>query len=156
MKKYMFDNEYKEMASITRWFLGKFLLWFIVLSILFGAIGYGCSWINEAQQVGQEQFGPRSALKKYEWFKDAFAQLEKKRADIKVYENRLNSALKRVEKGDRTDRERLSIIETELAGVIASYNSLAAEYNAASEKFNWSLFAGDNLPRSVVEYKGAQ
>lgn len=47
---------------------------FVVLSIIFGMIGFVGGWFDEAAQVAKEEFGPRAMLQKYEWLKDASAQ----------------------------------------------------------------------------------
>jgi hypothetical protein len=62
---------------------------------------------------------------------------------------------------DRTDKEQFNLWQQEVAGVIASYNALAAEYNAAMAKINYSFTnigslpkgASTPLPREVREYK---
>lgn len=120
-------------------------------SVLFGTIGYGMGWFSEAAAVAQDEFGPREMLRKYSWFKDVAAQLEKKRADINVYETRV-SAMENDYKGtdrkgwDRTDKETMNQWQTEAAGVKASYNSLAGEYNANMAKFQWSFAETGKLP----------
>ena len=74
------------------------------------------------------QFDPATMLKRYEWFKDASAQCEKKLADIKVYENRFKQL--KSDYGDkpriewaREDREQYNLWTSEVAGVEASYNT---------------------------------
>lgn len=131
---------------------------FIVLVPLSLALR-ACNWGNEVANVAQEQFGAREALRKYEWFRDAAAQLEKKQADMKVYDSRLRSleaAYSDKPRGQwaREDREQWSIWQSEAAGVRASYNALAAEYNAASSKFNWRFAQGQpSLPRDFKPYE---
>ena len=103
------------------------------------ACGRACS---EAENVAHEEFGARATVRKYEWFKDAAAQLQKKEADIQVYSARLKSmeadyeGTKRKD-WDRTDKENMNQWQTELAGVRASYNGLAADYNSNMSKMNW-------------------
>jgi hypothetical protein len=114
----------------------------------------------------EQQLDPALLLKKYEWFKDVLAQCDKKMADIQVYKNRLASMEKSYEgvprkDWDRTDKEQFNLWEQEVAGVVASYNSLAADYNAAMAKINYSFTnigqlpkgASDPLPREVREYQ---
>jgi hypothetical protein len=130
----------------------------IVLGILalFGIIVLGSllGWFNEGAKVAQEEFGPRAMLQKYEWFKDAAAQLEKKQADIAVYDSRL-TGMKEAYTGvvksawPRDEREQFNIWVSELAGVKASYNSLAAEYNAQMAKFNWRFANKGDLPKGA-------
>src|SRR4051812_6824001 len=61
----------------------------LVIGVVLWLVGSACGLIGETAQVAKEQFGPRATLVKYEWFKDAAAQLDKKRADIVLYEGRM-------------------------------------------------------------------
>lgn len=105
------------------------------------------SYFNETAQVAQKEFGAKALLKKYEWFKDASAQLDKKMADIQVYEHRLKEPVSR----DRLDREQRNLWLNELSGVKASYNSLAAEYNSQMAKINWAFANAGQLPPGASE-----
>lgn len=119
-------------------------------------LALACLGCGEAVDVAREEFGPRALLKKYTWFKDAAAALDQKKADIKVYERRL-TALDEAYKGvarknwPRDDREQRAIWEAELSGVRASYNALAAEYNAAMAKENWRFAEVGKLPPGASE-----
>jgi len=120
------------------------------------AVGSVFGWFGEAARVARQEFGPKAVLQKYEWFKDAAAQLDKKRADIEVYGSRLKGMESDYDgvprrEWDRTDKEQMSIWQAELAGVKASYNSLAAEYNAQMSKFNWSFANAGELPAGATE-----
>lgn len=120
----------------------------------------------ETADVAQEQFGARALLHKYEWFKDASAALDRKRADIEVYRKRMDD-LKASNDGQprskwaREDREQSNLWSSELAGIKASYNQLAAEYNSEMAKFNWRFAnrgelpqgAGNPLPREYKPYE---
>ena len=138
-------------AVVLKVFLG--VLGAIVLLWL---MGYGLGWFQEAAEVSREEFGPRALLQRYEWFKDASAQLDKKQADIGVYESRLD-ALEAAYDGvgraewDRVDKQQSNLWRAELAGVIASYNGLAAEYNAEMSKFNWRFANVGDLPRGATQ-----
>lgn len=128
----------------------------IVLGSCVAIVGYVAGWFGEAARVAQEEFGPEEALRKYEWFKDAAAQLEKKQADIEVFQARItsqNEAYEGVPRKDwpRDEREQRSIWESEVAGVKASYNQLAAEYNAQMAKFNWQFANVGDLPEGAEE-----
>lgn len=135
-------------------FVFKIILAVVVLGVFVGVIGYGLGWFGEAAQVTQEEFGPRAMLQKYEWFKDAAAQLEKKQADITVYDGRMKSMSETYKdlarhKWPREDREQYNVWVSEVAGVKASYNSLAAEYNAQMAKFNWRFANVGELPKGA-------
>jgi len=130
----------------------------LAIFVFFGVAG-ACSWINEARDVAQEEFGARGALDKYEWFKDASTQLDKKQADIAAYTSDIKNLESMYEGKSRTewmreDRESHSQWTRELTGMITSYNLLVAQYNAASEKFNWAPFKdkSDNPPTQVKTY----
>ncbi len=116
-------------------------------------------------QVAQQEFNPAELLRKYEWFKDTAASLEKTRANIQVYEGKVGMMMEDysgVQRKDwpRSDREALNIYRQELSGITASYNMVASEYNSAMSKFNWSLAnkgalpagAQESLPREVKQY----
>ena len=51
---------------------------------------------------------------------------------------------------DRTDKQQQSQWTSEVAGVRASYNSLAADWNSQMSKFHWRPFLGD-LPLGAEE-----
>jgi hypothetical protein len=138
---------------MTKLFM-KGLLIFLLLSGGCGILGATMGWFGEATQVAQEEFGPRAMLQKYEWFKDCAAQLDKKVADISVYQGRIvnmQADYEGVHRKDwpRTDKEQMNLWRTELAGVRASYNMLAAEYNAQMAKFNWSFANAGQLPKGA-------
>jgi hypothetical protein len=121
----------------------------VIAWVVWGACFAVTGVVNEGGQVARENFGPRAALVRYEWFKDAAAQLDKKRADIRLYEGRM----KRCERVTHADeRERCGLWESEMLGVVASYNGLAAEYNAAMAKVNWSYANRGEVPREVQPY----
>lgn len=142
----------REAASSTlRVLLIAFGLVILPLGVVTSIVGYVGGWFREAAVVAQEQFGPRELLRKYEWFKDAAAALDKKQADLSVYESRLK-ALDTAYVGQprgkwsRDDREQSSIWQSECAGVAASFNSLAADYNAQMAKFNWRFCEAGRQP----------
>ena len=128
----------------------------IVLGVVFRAAGLAGWWGKQAIVTAKQEFSPQEMLRKYEWFKDAAAQLDKKRADIRVYQARVD-ALKVDYEGvsrkdwDRTDKEQMSGWQAESAGVKASYNGLAAEYNAQMSKFNWRFCNAGTLPQGATD-----
>jgi len=61
------------------------------LFLVIGIIGYAFGWVGEAASVVQAEVGPKALLEKYTWLKEAHAQLDKKQADIKVYESRFRA-----------------------------------------------------------------
>lgn len=131
------------------------------LAVVFGAISYGLGWFSEAGKVAQDEFGPKAMLRKYEWFKDAAAQCERKLADIKTRKSSLK-ALEKSYAGDdgkqlprnkwsREDREQYNQWLSEIDGLKSSYNDLAAQYNAAMAKFNYRFTNVGDLPEGAKE-----
>lgn len=51
----------------------------------------------------------------------------------------------------RADLEQYNLWSSEFAGVIASYNGLAAEYNAQMSKANWAFTNVGDLPDGASE-----
>ena len=114
----------------------------------------GCDWFRESKQVAQEELGPKELLRKYEWFKNASSQLDKKQADIKVYQKRITTMSKDYvdlprNKWPREDREQYNLWQSEVAGIKASYNTLAAEYNSQMSKINWRFTNVGELPKGA-------
>jgi len=113
-------------------------------------------WLQRAEQTVSEEVDPAELLRKYEWFKDVAAQLDKKRADISVFETKMKDLetsyndIPRTD-WDRTDKETYNQWSQELAGVKASYNGLAAEYNAQMAKINWRFCNKGSLPKGATE-----
>lgn len=138
------------------------VLFFVILVILIGLSGFAIHGCNRASglahnviDVVADQLEPKELLRKYEWFKDASAQLDKKMADIQVYENRFNQLRADYPNKTRTewakdDREQYNIWVSEASGIKASYNSLAAEYNSEMAKINWRFCNVGDLPKGAT------
>lgn len=114
-----------------------------------------CNFAGQAVGVAQKEFAPAELLRKYEWFKDAAAQCDAKLASIQAYDKREKDLVKSYEgtkrsEWARSDKEQWNLWESEKAGVKASYNSLAAEYNAAMSKFNYRFTNVGDLPAGTT------
>jgi hypothetical protein len=146
-------NKLEDRASKGPWSL----LWILLVAVVvLSGIGYAFGWFGEAAKVAQDQYGPKALLEKYEWFKNAAAQLDKKRADIQVFEGRF-AHMEKVygdtprPKWEREDKEQYNLWSNEVAGLKASYNGLAADYNAQMSKFNWRFANKGDLPAGTTE-----
>ena len=89
-----------------------------------------CHYGDRAKTVVLQQLDPGELLRKYEWFKDCSAQLNKKLADIQVYNERQKSLtnsydnIKRSE-WSRKDREQHNMWEPEsFKKVILNLNAM--------------------------------
>lgn len=124
-----------------------------IISIII--VVFTMSWCSSATSVVYKEVNPEALLKKYEWFKNASAEADKKMADIEVYKSRLKSMEETYKeiprsKWDRVDKEQYNLWQQEVAGVIASYNSLAAEYNSQMSKINWKFTNVGDLPQGAT------
>lgn len=125
----------------------------------------GCRYAQDASDTAYNEFKASSLLDKYTHFKDMYASLDAKRATIKSLQGKLND-LKDQYKGvprnqwSREDIQTINQWNTEIDGLKASYNNLAADYNADMAKFNVNFTnagdlpkgASDPLPRNVAPY----
>jgi hypothetical protein len=116
-------------------------------------ICFGCS---EAARVVDEEVGPAALRDKYEWFKRASAALDKKQADMDVYASRITGMEEDYADTPRSgwareDREQFNIWRSELAGVKASYNTLAASYNAEMAMFYTRFLNAGMLPQGAKD-----
>jgi hypothetical protein len=116
-------------------------------------------------QVAREEFGPRPALQKYEWFIEQSRAIDKMDQDVRLFESRRDAVAKKyqgygedmakwpphVQVQYNSESERAN---DDLVAVVSQRNNLAKEYNAAASKFNWKPFEtrSDTPPQSVKEY----
>ena len=100
---------------------------------------------NDAKDTVYNEFKVSTLLKKYEYFKDLSASIDKKRADIEVYQTEISS----YNKDD--DKFYIEQRKSELLGIIAMHNQLCAEYNSAMSKFNYRFTNVGDLPEGAVE-----
>jgi hypothetical protein len=123
----------------------------IVGLVILVVLGITLRWGGEAVEVGMEEFGPRSGLKKYEWFLEQASAIEKMDQDIKMFEDRVTKVEKQYKGyGDDMSKWPLHIqaqynrekqqAREDLIAIISQRNNLVKDYNAASEKFNWAPF----------------
>lgn len=134
----------------------KVIVGFTILFVLIFAVSYAFSWCGSAANTVQKEVGSDAMLQKYMWLKEAHAQLDKKQADVKVYQTRLKSMddmYKDVPRAKwaREDREQYNVWSSEVAGIKASYNDLAAQYNAKMAEMNWRFTNVGELPQGATE-----
>lgn len=136
----------------------KALGWAVL--IVFGlaalwVISFVLGWTGRAVDVVVQQTDPFELQRKYELFKDEAAQLDRKVADIHVYEARFRAFgskdLSCPRDLGRTALEQCMVWTQEVAGVIASYNDLAADYNAQMSKWNYKFCNVGSLPKGATE-----
>jgi hypothetical protein len=134
--------------------------WVMGILLILGTlslIGRACTWTSGALDTAQHEVSAKELLRKYQWFKDASAELDKKLADIKVYEKRVG-LIEKKKNPTRADQEQMYVWMSEVAGVKASYNGLASSYNSQMSKINWAFTNVGDLPKGATgilprEYK---
>lgn len=121
------------------------------LILLLALVAGGCRYANDASDTLFQETKASTLLKKYQWFKDAKAQLEAFDSSIKIQQKRLDFLESDRANWNRDDRQNWHQVSTEVAGIKAGYNNLAAEYNAAMAKVNYSFCNVGDLPRGATE-----
>ncbi|MDE2438907.1 MAG: hypothetical protein KGN01_05985 [Patescibacteria group bacterium] len=111
----------------------------------------GCGYLSDAKKTVFEQTKASAVLKKYEWFKDAAAQLEAFKATVKIQEKKIKFLEDERPNWTRDDRQNWHQLTQEAVGVKAAYNNLAAEYNANMSKINFKF--ANEFPREFPAYK---
>lgn len=125
------------------------ILFIFLFTLTLGTVFH---FLGDAGSVAYEEVGPKAALQKYEWFKNAHAQLSAKRQNIQNYQQRVNR-LKDGAQSNALQQQELFQSESELQGLIMAYNNLAEEYNSASSKFNWNFAKSDELPQNIEPWQ---
>lgn len=130
---------------MAKWVVGGITLF---LALLIGGCVLG--WIGSAANVVSHELDPSVLQQKYEWFKNASAQLDSKLATLGTYKTKI-ARVEKLAATDRITREQLMVWEQEQQGVKASYNDLAAEYNSQMSKWNWRFCNVGGLPQGATQ-----
>lgn len=107
----------------------------------------GCRYQRDAEDTVFNEFKASSLLKKYEYFKDLSAGIDKKRAEIDMYQSEIAG----MQSIDKDDKFYLQQRKSELLGLISIHNSLCADYNSAMSKFNYRFTNVGDLPEGAVD-----
>lgn len=130
----------------------KVALLFIGCIIALSGISYVAGWFGQAADVAQEEFGPRAALQKYEWFKDQAAAIKTAELSRDQFKSSLKDLEEKQEKApDAISRQlmegNVTNARNDLTAFEANLKNLKEEFNAASAKFNWSAFKDSDIPQ---------
>jgi biopolymer transport protein ExbB/TolQ len=124
-------------------------LYAVLLILLLMAGCQTCIFLSKSATVVANELAPETLLKKYEYFKDLSAAIDKKKADIQVYKEEIE--FQRDNLADAEDKEYLRQKTTEMMGIITAHNQLCAEYNSAMSKFNYAFANTGQLPQSNMQ-----
>lgn len=125
----------------------KYFGWFVVLFVGLTVISFTCGWFADGVKTVQKEYSPSALLRKYEQFKDLSAAIDKKRADIEMYQEEIKG-MTVTDKDDKYYREQR---KSELMGIIAKHNELCEEYNSAMSKFNYRFTNKGDLPATNLD-----
>lgn len=120
-------------------------LWtFVGILVTISIISISLGWLSQ-------EFGPKAALDKYSWFIDQANRIEKMDKDIMIFKSRMTVVDEQYDSygKDRSKwpphiqaqyNQTAQQVHDDLIAISSQRNNLVREYNASSEKFNWSPF----------------
>lgn len=129
--------------------MGKVFGWIIVFIIAISCVTMCTGVCNSTTSTVVKEFAPGALLKKYEYFKDLSAGVDKADANIKMYQEEI-ADLEKKNDGSRDDKFYIQQRKSELMGLISVRNSVAADYNAQMSKFNWRFTNAGDLPAGAT------
>jgi hypothetical protein len=115
-----------------------------IVAIIFVSIIRSC---GDTANVVHKEFSTSALLKKYEYFKELSAAIDKKRADLNAY--KIN--LQEYKITDKESRFYYEQSKAEAMGILMMYNQLVSEYNSGMSKFNYAFCNVGTLPASNLE-----
>ena len=116
----------------------------LLLLILSSLMLISCRYANDASDTAFDQFKASALLAKYETFKDLASAIDKKKADIAVYEQELLS----MDVKDKDDKYYYQQRKSEMLGLVSMHNQLVSEYNALMSKSNYAFTNVGQMPQS--------
>lgn len=124
------------------------ILLIIVIPVLFS----GGRMVKDGVKTAEKIYTPSEMLKKYEYYKNVSATLDRRVADISVYDSELKRIDKKYEGKEmpKWQQEYYNTKNSERLGLINSYNQLASEYNSAMSKFNYAFCNVGELPQGAI------
>lgn len=129
---------------------------YIMVMISICLISTGCRHLADANETIYQETKASTLLERYERFKDMYSNLNSKLATISVLESKIDSLeadYEGVPKSEwqRVDSQTLSQWRSEIDALKASYNNLAAQYNADMSKANYRYTNVGDLPKGATE-----
>mgnify|MGYP007031238894 CR=1 FL=1 len=138
-------RDFREVRRGVHW-----TVWAIIPTIiLFCAIGYAYNWFGEGFQVAREEFGPRAAIFKYEWFHDKHENIKSVKQKVKIAQDAVKAFTDSA--GPRSswtfeDKNEMSRLSAVLNATQNILTEMVSEYNSNSSKFNHKVFRDAQLP----------
>lgn len=123
-----------------------------------------CQFVDDGVRTAHQEYDPSAMLKKYEWFKNQSARIQKMDQDI-ANSKKLRDGIKGQFEADngkdhkswdpvtrKQYQDKVDLQDQMVMATVSQRNSIVADYNAQSAKFNWSSFkTNDDLPPTTFE-----
>ena len=128
--------------------VAKVIGYIILIAVVLALVDIFITQTNSAVKVINTEYSAEALLKKYEYFKNLSAGIDKLRADIEMYQEEIKTFSTIEDKEDKFYREQR---KSELLGIIAEHNGLCSEYNSAMSKFNYRFTNAGDLPSTNLK-----
>ena len=121
------------------WIIGVAIFIIVAVSVVLS--------LTDTANVVHKEFSTSALLKKYEYFKELSAAIDKKRADLNAYK----ANLQEYKITDKDSRFYYEQSKAEAMGILMMHNQLVADYNAGMSKFNYAFCNVGTLPASNLD-----
>ena len=145
-------------------YIVAFLFGFFILGIFFRGCGLVNGWMDDGVKTIHQEYDPSAMLKKYEWFKNESERIKKMDQDIANTSKLRDGVKSQFESDNGKDhtkwdpitkkqyQEKVDLQDQMYLSTVAQRNSIVADYNAQSSKFNWEPFKSKtDLPPTTFE-----
>jgi hypothetical protein len=124
---------------------------FLILSVGVFVVQEASWFASQTTEVVKQEVDPKELLRKYSWLKEAMASLDSKKATLDANASKIKAmevGYKGVPRNQWSEMDAVQYNQwlTEQDGLKASYNNLAAEYNAKMAEVHWAFTNVGNLP----------
>ena len=142
----------------------KHWLYLVLFIVGMSVLSFGCHWFGDGAATMHKEFDPSAMLKKYEWFRNQSQYIATATQNVTNQRNLAEKIKSQFEVDNGTDHKswdqdtrhayqsKLDFSEQQALALVATRNSLVADYNAESSKFNWAPFKDStNAPPKKFE-----
>lgn len=137
---------------------------FIALSLVSILSFNSCNFVNDGVATAHKEYDPSAMLKKYEWFKNQseyILKMDKDIANAKTLRDQVRAQFEGDNGKDHSKwdpitksqyQEKVNLQDQMVLATVAQRNTIVADYNAQSSKFNWEPFKSKtDLPATSFE-----
>lgn len=123
-----------------------------------------CRFVSDGVETAHQEYDPSAMLRKYEWFKHQSQRIQKMDHDVLNAKTLRDGIKSQFENDNGKDhklwdpvtrkqyQDKVDLQDQMVNAIISQRNTIVADYNAQSSKFNWSSFkTQDDLPPTTFE-----